>query len=50
MIPTRMRRLRLARAEKADLEWLRDLLTHEGQRFNTSVQATPSDELVLSWA
>jgi poly-gamma-glutamate capsule biosynthesis protein CapA/YwtB (metallophosphatase superfamily) len=49
MIPTQIRRFRLNRASAIDSQSLADLLNHEGKRFNTSVQTSAEDSLVLSW-
>lgn len=49
MIPTQIRRFRLNRASAVDSQWLADLLTREGKRFNTSVQIGAGNTLMLSW-
>jgi len=49
MIPTQVRRFRLNRAPSIDSEWVADLLNREGKRFNTRVQRTAENSLMLSW-
>lgn len=49
MIPTQVRRFRLNRAPSIDSEWVADLLNREGKLFNTRVQRSPENSLVLSW-
>jgi poly-gamma-glutamate synthesis protein (capsule biosynthesis protein) len=49
MTPTRVRRLRLGRAEPAEVESLRAVLDREGQRFGTGVERQPDDTLLLRW-
>ena len=49
MIPTKVRRFRLNRAPSIDSEWVADLLNREGKRFNTRVQRSAGNSLVLSW-
>ena len=49
MTPTKIRRFRLNRAPSIDSEWLADLLNREGKRFNTRVQRSADNSLVLSW-
>ncbi|MGC4119431.1 MAG: CapA family protein [Myxococcales bacterium] len=49
MVPTTVRRFRIARADVAGTLWLRDTLNWEGRRFGTSVGLTPDGRLVLAW-
>ena len=50
MIPTQIRRFRLNRASAVDSQWLEDLLNREGKRFNTRVQRSAAEDiLMLSW-
>jgi poly-gamma-glutamate synthesis protein (capsule biosynthesis protein) len=49
MIPSQIRRFRLNRASAVDSQWLADLLNREGQRFDTTVQRSGGDTLMLSW-
>jgi poly-gamma-glutamate capsule biosynthesis protein CapA/YwtB (metallophosphatase superfamily) len=45
MIPLRVRRMRLARASRADAEWLRTTLQHTSRKFGIQVAARPNDLL-----
>ena len=49
MIPTQIHRFRLNRASEVDSQWLADLLNREGKRFNTRVQRSADNSLMLSW-
>jgi poly-gamma-glutamate synthesis protein (capsule biosynthesis protein) len=48
MVPMRMHRFRLVRAGADDREWLRTVLSREGERFGSSVDSS-GDNLVLRW-
>jgi len=50
LLPMRIRRFRLNRAPRDDVEWIRETLNREGQRFGTSVEAGPAGGLELRWA
>lgn len=47
--PMRMRRFRLNTASMDDVEWVRETLNREGERFGTSVKAGPAGDLQLRW-
>ena len=49
MIPTQTRRFRVNRASSADLEWMKDLLNREGERFGNRVVRNEDDTLTLTW-
>jgi poly-gamma-glutamate synthesis protein (capsule biosynthesis protein) len=49
LLPMRMRRFRLNRASKDDVEWVRDTLNREGERFGTWVEAGSAGDLELRW-
>jgi len=49
MIPTQVRRFRVNRAAEADVRWLRDRLSREGERFGTRVGMASDNSLSLSW-
>lgn len=49
MLPLQMRRLRLNRAAKRDVRWLRGVLTREGKAFGTTAELALDDTLTLSW-
>ena len=49
MVPTQIRRFRIARASKADLRWLRERLNREGERFGTRVEIAADHTLTLNW-
>jgi len=48
--PMRIRRFRLDRASRDDVEWIRETLNREARRFGTSVEAGPDGGLELRWA
>ncbi|MHC4993066.1 MAG: CapA family protein, partial [Planctomycetota bacterium] len=47
MLPTRMRRLRVTRADEQDAAWLRDVLSRKGAPFGTRVELGPDGRLLL---
>ncbi|UCC75124.1 MAG: CapA family protein [Gemmatimonadota bacterium] len=49
MSPLRIRRFRLNRASKDDAEWLRAMLTREGEALGTRLEAGPDSTLTLRW-
>ncbi len=50
MVPTQMRRFRVARAGEAAAHWLSDVLDREGRRFGTSVRRGRGGQLELCWS
>lgn len=50
LVPTRVRRFRVERAESDDAAWLRDVLNREGSRFGTRAARTREGRLVLEWS
>jgi poly-gamma-glutamate synthesis protein (capsule biosynthesis protein) len=48
LVPMRMHRFRLERAGADDREWLRTVISREGERFGSSVESS-GDNLVLRW-
>jgi poly-gamma-glutamate capsule biosynthesis protein CapA/YwtB (metallophosphatase superfamily) len=49
MTPTRLRRFRVNRAGKKETDWLRGILTREGERLGTSVTLEADETLTLRW-
>jgi poly-gamma-glutamate synthesis protein (capsule biosynthesis protein) len=49
IVPYRIRNFRLNRAPRADMLWLRDVLSREGGRFSTWLSAAPEGTLILGW-
>jgi poly-gamma-glutamate capsule biosynthesis protein CapA/YwtB (metallophosphatase superfamily) len=49
MIPTQVKRFRVKRAAGADVRWLRDRLTREGEQFGTRVDIASDNSFTLSW-
>ena len=49
MVPMRMRRLRLERANAQDAAWLRDTLRREGRALGTTVTQDEQGALALAW-
>jgi poly-gamma-glutamate synthesis protein (capsule biosynthesis protein) len=49
LLPMRIRRFRLNRASRDDVEWVRDTLNREGKRFETWVESGSAGELELRW-
>jgi poly-gamma-glutamate synthesis protein (capsule biosynthesis protein) len=49
MTPTRMRRLRVNRADAGETEWLWATLNREGQSLGTTSERQPDDTLRLRW-
>jgi poly-gamma-glutamate synthesis protein (capsule biosynthesis protein) len=49
MTPTQTRRFRVNRASSADVEWLKDLLNREGERFGNRVVRNKDNTLTLTW-
>lgn len=49
MVPMRMRRLRLERANAQDTAWLRDTLRREGRALGTTVKQGDQGALTLAW-
>jgi poly-gamma-glutamate synthesis protein (capsule biosynthesis protein) len=49
MVPTRVRRFQIARAETNDVLWLADALTREGRPFGTHLAKGKAKALVLRW-
>jgi poly-gamma-glutamate synthesis protein (capsule biosynthesis protein) len=49
MTPTQTRRFRVNRASSADVEWLKDLLNREGERFGNRVVRNEDSTLTLTW-
>ncbi len=49
MTPTQTRRFRVNRASAADVLWLRDLLTREGEKFGNRVVTSEDDIFTLKW-
>lgn len=49
MIPFRIRKFRLGRADRTDSAWLCDTLTREGRRFGTRVHLSAEHTLSLAW-
>ena len=47
MIPTQIKRLRVQRASREDVLWLRKILNREGSRFGTQVQWSGHKTLTL---
>ncbi len=47
--PMRIRRFRLNRPSRDDVEWIRETLNREGERFGTWVEAGPAGDLALRW-
>jgi poly-gamma-glutamate synthesis protein (capsule biosynthesis protein) len=47
--PMRIRRFRLDRPALADIEWVRNTLNREGERFGTWVEAGSAGDLELRW-
>jgi poly-gamma-glutamate synthesis protein (capsule biosynthesis protein) len=48
--PMRIRQFRLQRPSRAEVDWIRETLNREGQRYETWVEAGPGDTLALRWA
>lgn len=49
MMPTRIERLQVRRAEEADVRWLVETLNREGRRLSTSVERAEAGRLRLRW-
>jgi poly-gamma-glutamate synthesis protein (capsule biosynthesis protein) len=49
MTPTRLRRLRVTRAEPEDARWLADVLNREGRSLGTRVTLGDDNRLTLHW-
>jgi poly-gamma-glutamate capsule biosynthesis protein CapA/YwtB (metallophosphatase superfamily) len=49
MAPFQIRNFRLNRASPGDASWLCDVLTREGRKFGTAVEAGPDGALSLRW-
>jgi poly-gamma-glutamate capsule biosynthesis protein CapA/YwtB (metallophosphatase superfamily) len=49
MTPTQTRRFRVNRAPSADVEWLKDLLNREGEKFGNRVVRNEDNILTLIW-
>jgi poly-gamma-glutamate synthesis protein (capsule biosynthesis protein) len=49
MTPTRIQNLRVNRATKDDVLWLREVLNREGKKFGTHVVLTEDSTLTLQW-
>ncbi|MEN8159537.1 MAG: CapA family protein, partial [Myxococcota bacterium] len=49
MTPFQLKRLRLERASRADVRWLRGVLSREGEPLGTRVESAPDRELRLRW-
>jgi poly-gamma-glutamate synthesis protein (capsule biosynthesis protein) len=50
MVPFRVRRFRLERADRVDAEWLRRTLDREGRPLGTRVGLAADEALVLGWS
>lgn len=49
MVPTRMRRFQITRAEPADVQWLAEMLNREGVPLGTRVEITGDNRLRARW-
>jgi poly-gamma-glutamate capsule biosynthesis protein CapA/YwtB (metallophosphatase superfamily) len=49
IVPLQIRQFRLVRPSMQDVDWVRQLLDLESQRFGTRVALTPGGRLALSW-
>jgi poly-gamma-glutamate synthesis protein (capsule biosynthesis protein) len=50
MTPTRVRRLRVSRAEPEQTQWLCETLIREGRKLGTTIERHPDGTLRLRWA
>lgn len=50
MVPTQVKRFRIVRALKADVEWIEKALNREGKGLGTAVHYDASGALALRWA
>jgi poly-gamma-glutamate synthesis protein (capsule biosynthesis protein) len=49
MVPLRLRRFRLERATAEEGQWLRQVLTREGEPFETRAEIDGDGRLTLRW-
>jgi len=49
IVPTRLRRLRLERADASAREWLREIFGEGGRALGTAVQQQPDGHFLLRW-
>ncbi|GMQ87683.1 MAG: CapA family protein [Gammaproteobacteria bacterium] len=49
MVPMQIKRFRLNRASRQDVEWMRDVLVREGKKRGTGVGMKNGNKLVLQW-
>ncbi len=49
MIPMKIERFRLNRAQKAEAEWLAEVLDREGKKLGTGVELSEGNSLILRW-
>lgn len=49
MVPLKTRRFRLHHTSRAEAEWVRDVLTREGERFGTRALLRDANRLELQW-
>ena len=50
IVPLQIRRFRLVRPSRRDIDWLQQTLDRESRRFGAGVVCTTDGDLVLSWA
>ena len=49
MVPMQVKRFRSNRASGEDVQWLKYILNKEGKGFNTRVEVTQENNLLLRW-
>lgn len=49
MVPFRVRKFRLQRTSKEETRWLAEMLSREGDRYDTRVEVDTNDALMLKW-
>jgi hypothetical protein len=49
MKPTQLKKFRVHRVSQADVLWLRDMLSREGNRFGTNADIVEDATLILRW-
>jgi poly-gamma-glutamate synthesis protein (capsule biosynthesis protein) len=50
IVPLQIRHFRLIRASSEDIEWVRQTLDRESQKFGASIMLMSSGRLALSWS
>jgi hypothetical protein len=49
IIPLQIRQFHLVHPSSQDIDWIRQILNRESQRFGTHATLTPAGKLALSW-